>query len=117
VRQIDCNPATPLNILRDNALFDEILDEGKTQNLLSQFESDTKNVPDDQKPHRIIKYVNSVMTEDPKNKDSGKMFGLKVVYLNKNNDRLRYTFHKHQGEQNPKVNIERSTKLFQSFFF
>ena len=117
VRQIDCNPAAPVNILKDNALFDEILDEGKSGKLLNQFENDTKNVPENQKPHRIIKYVNSVMTEDPKNKQSGKMYGLKVVYLNRDNDRYRYTFHKRQGEANPQVNIERSTKLFQSFFF
>jgi hypothetical protein len=44
VRQIDCNPAAPLNILKDNALFDELLEEGKTQRLLAQFENDTKNV-------------------------------------------------------------------------
>ena len=35
VRQIDCNPAAPLEILRENALFDEILDEGKSQRILS----------------------------------------------------------------------------------
>ncbi len=63
VRQIDCNPAAPVNILKDNALFDEILDEGKSGKLLNQFENDTKNVPENQKPHRIIKYVNPVMTQ------------------------------------------------------
>ena len=57
------------------------------------------------------------MTEDPKNAQSGKIFGVKVVYLNNNNDRLRYTYQKRQGEANPEINIERSTKLFSSFFF
>ena len=46
VRQIDCNPAAPINLLKENALFEEILDEGKTEKLLNQFELDTKNVPD-----------------------------------------------------------------------
>ncbi len=117
VRQIDCNPAAPINVLKENALFDETIDEGKDLKLLTQFENDTKNVPDNQKPHRIIKYVNSSMTEDPKNAQSGKIFGVKVVYLNNNNDRLRYTYEKRQGEANPLINIERSTKLFSSFFF
>ena len=117
VRQIDCNPAAPLDILRDNALFEETVDEGKSQRLFYQFENDTKNVDENKKPQRIIKYVNSILTEDPKNSESGKIFGLKVVYLNNNNDRLRYTFQKRQGDTNAKINIERSTKLFSSFFF
>ncbi len=117
VRQIDCNPAAPMNILKENALFEESLDEGMSQRLLTQFENDTKNVQENQKPKSIIKYVNSIMTDDPKNAQSGKIFGLKVVYLNSNNDRMRYTYHKRQGETNPQINIERSTKLFSSFFF
>jgi hypothetical protein len=100
VRQIDCNPAAPLDILRDNALFEETVDEGKSQRLFYQFENDTKNVDENKKPQRIIKYVNSILTEDPKNSESGKIFGLKVVYLNNNNDRLRYTFQKRQGDTN-----------------
>ena len=117
VRQIDCNPAASLDILRENALFEESLDEGKSQRLFTQFEKDTKDVDENKKPHRIIKYVNSILTEDPKNNESGKIFGVKVVYLNNNNDRLRYTFQKRQGETNPQINIERSSKLFSSFFF
>jgi hypothetical protein len=117
VRQIDCNPAAPINILKENTLFEEFVDQGLTNKILHQFEEDTKNVPENEKPHRIIKYVNSVMTEDPKNKQSGKMYGVKVVYLNRDNDRYRYTFQKRQGDANPQVKIERSTKLFQSFFF
>ncbi len=117
VRQIDCNPAAPINILKENALFEETLEEGKNMKLLSQFENDTKNVPENQKPHKIIKYVNSIMTEDPNNLQSGKIFGVKVVYLNNNNDRLRYTYQKRQGDSNSQINIERSTKLFSSFFF
>jgi hypothetical protein len=46
VRQIDCNPAAPIDILKDNALFEETLDDGKNMRLLSQFENDTKNVPE-----------------------------------------------------------------------
>jgi hypothetical protein len=84
---------------------------------MTQFENDTKNVPENQKPGRIIKYVNSIMTEDPNNTQSGKIFGLKVVYLNNNNDRMRYTYQRRQGETSPQINIERSTKLFSSFFF
>jgi hypothetical protein len=117
VRQIDANPAAPINILKENALFEEILEDGKSQKILDQFELDTKNVPDHQKPHRIIKYVNSIMTEDPKNKQSGKVYGVKVVYLNRDNDRYRYTFHKRQGEANPEISIDKSNKLFSSFFF
>ena len=106
-----------MNILKENALFDEILEEGKGHKILEQFELDTKNVPDNQKPHRIIKYVNSIITENAKDTKSSKMFGVKVVYLNRDNDRYRYTFHKRQGEANAEVNIEKSTKLFSSFFF
>lgn len=61
VRQIDCSPATPLSLLMENAPFEEILEEGKSERILSQFEKDIKNVPEHQRPDRILKYVNSVI--------------------------------------------------------
>ena len=45
------------------------------------------------------------------------MYGLKVVFLNKENERFKYTFHRRQGEAQGQSNIERSQKLFSSFFF
>lgn len=61
--------------------------------------------------------MNSIIQEDPSDKEKGKVFGVKVVYLNKDNDRFRYYYRKRQGEENPHVSIDRSTKLFSSFFF
>lgn len=101
VRQINCNPAAPLNILTENAPFDEELDEGQKKRILSQFESDTKNVPDYQKPARILKYVNSIIQEDPRDKQKGKTFAVKIVYLNSDNDRYRYFFKRVAGESQP----------------
>ena len=60
IRQIDCNPAAPINLLIENAPFKETNDLGAEQALLNQFQNDTKNVPDYQKPDRIVKYVNTV---------------------------------------------------------
>lgn len=117
VRHIECQPAAPISLLKENALFEEELDAGKRDKILKQFEEDTKAVPEYQKPHRILKYVNSIITEDPSNKEAGKTYALKVVYLNKDNDRLRYFYKKRQGEKSPQVSIDRSTKLFSSFFF
>lgn len=115
VRQIDCNPAAPVELLKENSPFQEELDSGKKK-ILSQFINDTKNVPDHQKPQRILKFVNSIIQEDPQDQEKGKVFGLKVVYLNKDNDRLRYYYKKRQGEE-AQMSIDRSTKLFSSFFF
>jgi mRNA-degrading endonuclease RelE of RelBE toxin-antitoxin system len=116
VRQIDCNPAAPLNLLLENAIFEEELEDGKKMKILSQFEQDTKNVQDLQKPNRIVKYVNSIIQEDP-NDAGSKIYGVKVVYLNKNNDRYRYYYRKRAGDAQPQMSIDRSTKLFSSFFF
>ena len=117
VRQIDCSPAAPLNILLENAFFQEELAEGKQNKILTQFESDIKNAKEEQKPHRIIKYVNSIIQEDPRDIQKGKTFGVKVVYLNKDNERFRYTYRIRAGETHPQMSIDRSTKLFSSFFF
>ena len=68
VRQINCSPAAPLHILTENSPFDEELEEGKKQRILTQFELDTKNLPEYQKPERILKYVNSVIQDDPRDK-------------------------------------------------
>jgi hypothetical protein len=117
VRQIDCSPAAPLNLLIENSFFEEELDQGKKQRILTQFENDTRNAPEHQRPHRIIKYVNSIIQEDPQDTQKGKVYGLKVVYLNKDNDRFRYYYKKRQGDEHQQVSIDRSTKLFSSFFF
>lgn len=93
VRQIDCSPAAPIDLLMENSPYEEELDSGKKR-ILSQFISDTNNVPDYQKPRRIIKFVNSIIQEDPHDQVKGKVFGLKVVYLNKDNERLRYYYKK-----------------------
>lgn len=116
IRSVECHPATPLNLVIENSPFDEVLDEGVRNRLLSQFQLDTKNVDEKQKPHLILKYTNTVVTEDPSNLITGKIFGFKVTYLNKDNERYRYHYRKRQGEQNAQISIDRSTKLFSSFF-
>ena len=61
VRQIDCQPAAPMHILFEHSLFKETLADGMNDRILTQFEKDTKNVEERQRPHRILKYVNSVL--------------------------------------------------------
>ena len=97
IRSVECHPATPLNLVIENSPFDEVLDEGVRNRLLSQFQLDTKNVDEKQKPHLILKYTNTVVTEDPSNLITGKIFGFKVTYLNKDNERYRYHYRKRQG--------------------
>jgi hypothetical protein len=46
-----------------------------------------------------------------------KSFNMKVVYLNKENERFRYYYKKRQGEGQGQFSIDRSTKLFTSGFF
>ena len=117
VRQINCHPAAPMNILSENSIFEETLGEGKSQRILSQFERDTKNVTDIQKPHLIMKYVNTILQDDPADMEKGKIYTLKITYLNKDNERYRYTYRLRQGEAQGQSNIERSSKLFSSFFW
>lgn len=89
-RRIDCHPATPLNLVIENSIFEEELDAGKKQKVLTQFQNDTRNVPEHQKPQRILKFVNSIVQEDLI--QGGKVYGLKVTYLNKDNDRFKYYY-------------------------
>jgi hypothetical protein len=48
--------------------------------------------------------------------EGGKTFDIKVVYLNKDNDRYRYYYKKQSGQAQPQISIDRSTKLFSRYF-
>lgn len=59
-RQIECHPGTPLNLVIENSIFEEELGSGSKQKVLTQFQNDTRNAPEYQRPQRILKYVNSI---------------------------------------------------------
>ena len=73
-----------------------------------------KNVPEHQKPDKIMKFEN-IIDQDP---DSGiNTYKLKIDYITANNDRFRYYYRKRHGDDHPQVSIDRVTKhLFFGLF-
>lgn len=95
IRQIFCNPASPIDLLQENSKFKEIENDVENK-VLTQFLCDQKHFGDKYEASKIWRYENEIDVDSFSGK---KQYIIKVWYEAKDGQRFLYTFTYLRGDK------------------